>query len=85
MLIRVPGDSSQTDAAALEVNKEQDVICHQSAPRNDLDGEKEIDPGQHGYVRWDEFPPRVAFRLRFAAGGMPCRRRTLPTVSSETL
>src|SRR6516162_2820882 len=31
-LVRMPGDSGQADTATLQVNEEQDVICHQPTP-----------------------------------------------------
>src|SRR5215472_12868533 len=65
-LVWVPRNSSQTDAPALQVNEEQDVVRHQATPREDLYCE-EVDPSQHGKMRFNEFLPRrvlAAFRRR---------------------
>src|SRR5215471_7225729 len=39
------------------MNEEQDVVGHQATPGEDLDCE-EVDPGQHGQMRLNEFLPR---------------------------
>src|SRR6516162_3895781 len=70
-LIRVPRDPGQTDAAALQMDEEQNVVGHQPAPREDLYRE-EVDPRQHGQMRLKEILPRrvlAAFR---------CRRDAMP-------
>jgi hypothetical protein len=38
--VRMPCDPGQTDAPALEVEEEQDIICHQSSPGEHFHGEK---------------------------------------------
>src|SRR5215469_2850132 len=58
-LVRMSRDPGQADAAALQVNEEQDVVGHQAAPSEDLDRE-EIEAGQHGQMRLNEFLPRRA-------------------------
>jgi hypothetical protein len=65
-LVWVARDSGQTDAAALQMNEEQDVVRHQTAPSEDLDRE-EVDLGQYNQMRLNEFLPRhvlAAFRRR---------------------
>src|SRR5215472_14749954 len=52
----VSGDSGQTDKATLQVNEEQDVVCHQPTPGEHFDCE-EIDAGQHRHMRLNEFLP----------------------------
>ena len=60
------------------MDEEQDVVSHQSAPSEDLDRE-EVDPGQHGQMRLNEFlPRRVLAPLRRRRDAM--RFRTFPTV-----
>src|SRR5215469_2703972 len=56
-LVRMSRDPGQTDTAVLQVNEEQDVVRHQAAPSEDLDRE-EIEAGQHGQMRLNEFLPR---------------------------
>src|SRR5215472_3485368 len=72
--IRVARNPGQTDAAAFQMDEEQNVVRHQPAPSEDLDRE-EVDPGQNGQMRF-----HVVFWLRFGAGVMPWRFRTFPTV-----
>src|SRR5215469_12777740 len=70
-LIRVPRDPGQIDAAALQMDEEQNVVGHQATPSQDLYRE-EVDPGQHGQMRLNEFLPcRVLAPLR-------CRRDAMP-------
>jgi hypothetical protein len=48
------------------MNEEQDVVCYQPTPTQDLHRE-EVNPGQHGQMRLNEFLPRrvlAAFRRR---------------------
>ena len=82
-LIRVPRDPGQTDAAALQMDEEQDVVSYQDAPSEDLYRE-EVDPGQHGKMRLNEFIPRSVL------APLGCRRDAMPlqmvlTGSSENL
>src|SRR5215472_15046176 len=56
-LVRMPRDPGQLHATALQMNEEQDVVGDQSAPSKNLH-RKEVDPGQHGQMRLDEFLPR---------------------------
>jgi hypothetical protein len=56
-LIGMPRDSCQANTATLQVDQEQDVIRDQPASGEDLDRE-EINPGQDGHMRLDEFLPR---------------------------
>src|SRR5215468_2002590 len=70
-LVWVARNPGQTDAAALQMDEEQNVVGHQATPSEDLDRE-EVDPGQHGQMRLNEFLPRrvlAAFR---------CRRNAMP-------
>src|SRR5215472_4997349 len=65
-LVWVPRNPSQTDAAALQMNEKQNVVGHQATPSEDFYCE-EVDPSQHGQMRFNEFPPRrvlAAFRRR---------------------
>src|SRR5215469_4000959 len=52
----MPGDSGQADTPTLEVNEEQDVVCHQPPPGEHFDCE-EIDAGQHRHLRLKKFLP----------------------------
>jgi hypothetical protein len=53
------------------MNEEQNVVSYQAAPSEDLDRE-EVDPGQHGQMRLDEFlPRRVLAPLRRRRDAMP--------------
>ena len=56
----VPGDATESDPAGLELKKEQDVICDEAAPAQNLDGE-EIGAGKDCDVRRDEIPPGRAW------------------------
>ena len=61
---RVSGDSGEGDAPGLQVDKEEDVVCNETTPGQDLDGE-EVCPGKDGHVGGDEVPPTrtlAAFR-----------------------
>src|SRR4030088_2002732 len=40
LLVRVNGDPGDVHLAALKMDEKQDVVCHQSAQREDLHGEK---------------------------------------------
>jgi len=52
----MPGDSGQADTPTLQVNEEQDVVCHQPTPGEHFDRE-EIDAGQHRHMRLNKFLP----------------------------
>src|SRR5215472_13833884 len=56
-LVRMPRDPGQAHAAALQMNEEQYVVGDQPTPSKDLHS-KEVDPGQNGQMRLDEFLPR---------------------------
>src|SRR5215469_15211771 len=56
-LVWVPRYRGQADAAALQMNEEQNIVGHQAAPSKDLNRE-EVDPRQHGQMRLNEFLPR---------------------------
>ena len=43
-LVRMPRDPRYANPSTLQVNKEQDIVGHQAAPREDFDRE-EIDTG----------------------------------------
>ena len=62
-LVWVARNPGQTDAAALQMDEEQNVVGHQAAPSEDLDRE-EVDPSQHGQMRVKEFLPRRILTLR---------------------
>jgi hypothetical protein len=80
----MPGDSGQADTPTLQVNEEQDVVCHQPTSGEHFDCE-EIDAGQHRHMRLNKFLP--------GRGLAPLRRwrnpvalqNILPYVSSETV
>ena len=65
-LIWVARNTGQADAAAFQMNEEQDVVGYQPTPTQDLH-HQEVNPGQHGQMRLNEFLPRgvlAAFRRR---------------------
>src|SRR5690348_9059416 len=53
---RMLGDSSQNDAACLQMQKEKHIIGHQAAPSEHLDGE-EIDACQYRHMGANEVGP----------------------------
>src|ERR1700733_15626768 len=55
-LVRVDGDPGDFHLAALEMDKEQHVVSHQSAQREDLHCEK-VGPRQHRQVSPNECCP----------------------------
>jgi hypothetical protein len=60
----MPRDPGQAHATALQMNEEPDVVGDQPAPSKNLH-RKEVDPGQHGQMRLDEFlPPCVLAPFR---------------------
>jgi hypothetical protein len=56
-LVGMPGNSGQADTPTLQVNEEQDVVCHQPTPGEHFDRE-EIDAGQHRQMRLNKVLPR---------------------------
>src|SRR5215831_2166843 len=80
-LVWVPRDPGQTDAAALQMDKEQDVVGHQATPSEDLHRE-EVNPSQHGQMRLNEFLPRLVLApLRCLARCHAASGRSLPAES----
>jgi len=68
-LVGIPGDSGHADTPTLQVNEEQDVVCHQATPGEHFDRE-EIDAGQYRHMRLNKFLP--------GRGLAPLRRRRNP-------
>src|SRR5215471_17215190 len=70
-LVWAPCNPRQANAAAFQMDEEQNVVSHQATPSKDLHRE-EVDPSQHGQMRLNEFlPPRVLAPFR-------CRRDAMP-------
>jgi len=52
----VSGEAGDGHTPGFQVDKEEDVVCDETTPGQDLDGE-EVCPGKDGHVGGDEVPP----------------------------
>jgi len=53
---RVSGEAGEDHAPGLQVDKEEEVVCYETTPGQDLEGE-EVCPDKDGHVGGDEVPP----------------------------
>src|ERR1700722_15244418 len=76
------GDTAYTDPSAANLNEEKHVVRNQTSPSQHFDGEK-VHARTFLCDRMNSV--EVVVRIRFGAGAMSFRRRSLPTVWSDSL
>jgi hypothetical protein len=75
-------DSSDGDPPAVQVNEESKMVRHQSSPGQHFDREEIRASENVPCRRMNSF--QVVVLLLSGTGSMPCQRRVLPTVWSDT-